>query len=712
MASTVHVWPASRRFTLAGSVAAIVAYVAVYSTLLCMDGAPWAVVSESMFVAPVAIATVLFGRVALHLPPAGRNRRVWASLAVSAACLFVSESAWSISEVFEREGVSSLTWLRDVANGAAVCAMMVAMALYTRFDRFGWRRGLRLVLDATAFSALTFGILYGFWSGHPVATHPEGGAGRLAAYGLVGCALLAGDAMSFARGGFRGVEHDAFIAAGVALIAFGVITWAVSGLSTEERPTVSSAASNAMLLAAYCLMCAAAWWRLRGADREVLRPGVVRKPLVWPGVVVSSLVFVSVVWLGASALATGPGTKANAVYLYAASLAVCCVVGRTALASVEADELTERSLSDPLTGVRGPRAFATELREIAERAAHAGGSLALLCADLDDFSRFNATQGYRAGDRCLVSVARALEQTEGVERLFRLSGDEFVVVSAVQGSSEAQQVARSLLESIRSCGSQQPLSASVGFALYPEDSVSTDGLLRFARLATQWAKRHGKDRASRYDERIARTLSLDERLARSDELARMDMARALLAAADARDPSNRWHSRNVAALCRLLAEDLELEADHVDRIEVAAILHDVGKIALPDVMLGGRTLSFHERTLSREHARLGEKLVDSLALEGVGRWVRGHHESWDGSGYPDGLKGEDIPLESRIIALADAYDGMTMGKRYGAPISKAAALQEIDLGIGVRFDPELAERFIRVVGTTGALGWSDAWPAT
>ena len=91
--------------------------------------------------------------------------------------------------------------------------------------------------------------------------------------------------------------------------------------------------------------------------------------------------------------------------------------------------------------------------------------------------------------------------------------------------------------------------------------------------------------------------------------------------------------------------------------------------------------------------------------------MRAHHERWDGAGFPDGLAGEAIPLEARIIALADAYDGMTAGRRGGASMSKSAALQEIDHGIGTRFDPDLAERFIEVVGRTASLGWSDEWPA-
>ena len=112
---------------------------------------------------------------------------------------------------------------------------------------------------------------------------------------------------------------------------------------------------------------------------------------------------------------------------------------------------------------------------------------------------------------------------------------------------------------------------------------------------------------------------------------------------------------------------------------------------------------------AREHSELGEALVQSVGLPGVPTWVRHHHERWDGAGYPDGLTGEAVPLESRIIALADAYDAMTSGVRNRVPMSRGAALQEIDLGMGSRFDPMLAEKFIEVVGATASLGWSDDW---
>lgn len=673
----------------------------------------WAqVTSQVVFLAPILGAAVFLARAAAQAPPRSRSRRVWLALTCSVLAVLVSEASVSHARLFTSEAPWVVPELFDTANGLAVLAIAVAVVLRGRIDRFGWRRAGRIVLDLVALVALTFGLQYRFWASHTGDSVTAGvGPAHLSAYGVLGLLLLLGSVASFGHPALRVVPYNALIAWSIALTGVGVELSVISGALRDGRDGLVYAASSVVLLIAYGLMCGAGWMRLNSADTSAPGPNPVRPPAVWPGALVSALVFVSVAWLGILALESEPGSKAEAVYLAAATIAAVSVVGRTGLAYAEVDELTERSMRDPLTGVFGPRAFHDELGAFVARATRSG-TVAVFCVDIDDFSRVNAVDGYRLGDRCLVAVARTLEGVPGVERLFRLTGDEFVALCMLSDSADAERVARSLLVAVRACECAVSVTASVGFAVLDEDVERPEDLLRRARLAGLWAKRHGKDRAVRYEHRIGETLTLDERLSHPSDRARMDMAKALLAAADARDPANHWHARNVAALARLLSEDLGLDASHVDRVEMAAILHDVGKIALPDVMLGGRTLTFQERSVAREHVRLGERLVESLAVEGVGRWIRSHHENWDGTGYPDGLEGERIPLESRIIALADAYDGMTMGKRYGAPMSKAAALQEIDLGIGARFDPDLAERFIRVVGSTDALGWSDEWPSS
>jgi HD-GYP domain-containing protein (c-di-GMP phosphodiesterase class II) len=323
----------------------------------------------------------------------------------------------------------------------------------------------------------------------------------------------------------------------------------------------------------------------------------------------------------------------------------------------------------------------------------------------------NGLLGHAEGDEALRAVVTALQAAGGrFASVYRLSGDEFAVIGVGVGAPESMRFAADLVEAVRGVEPSPgfALSASMGVVASEAGSESKEELLRRADAAQVWAKYHGKGRVVVHDERIIRALGAEERLRLDDARLHYDVARALAASADARDPRSVYHSRNVAALAVLLGEAAGLKDEQLRALEIAAMLHDVGQIALPDQLVMG-PLSPSRRIAAREHSVLGAQLIESVGVEGAAAAVRGHHEQWDGGGYPDGLVGEEIALESRIIALADAYDGMTSGRRSGTIMSRAAALQEIDHALGTRFDPVLAELFIRLVGTTSALGWSDEW---
>lgn len=176
-------------------------------------------------------------------------------------------------------------------------------------------------------------------------------------------------------------------------------------------------------------------------------------------------------------------------------------------------------------------------------------------------------------------------------------------------------------------------------------------------------------------------------------------------AADARDPHDFEHSRNVAALSCLLAERIGFDPAHLERLRLAATLHDVGKIAMPPP--ASREAARQQET---SHAVLGASMLRAAHLDDIARWVYHYNEHWDGTGGPDGLSGDAIPIESRIIIIANQYDRLTSRLRDGGPLSRPSALQEIDRGIATRFDPALAEEFIQLVGVTEAMGWVDDWP--
>src|SRR5574344_1991703 len=169
-------------------------------------------------------------------------------------------------------------------------------------------------------------------------------------------------------------------------------------------------------------------------------------------------------------------------------------------------------------------------------------------------------------------------------------------------------------------------------------------------------------------------------------------------ALDAKDKYTHGHSLRVTVYSLALAKALDLPDDILEEIETAGLLHDVGKIAIPEkILLKPGKLTEEEFNIIKSHPELGEKLVEGIEkLRIISSWLKSHHERYDGKGYPTGLKGEEIPLSSRIIALADTYDAMTSTRAYRSALPHDAAMQEIKRCSGSQFDPKLAELFISI----------------
>jgi diguanylate cyclase (GGDEF)-like protein/putative nucleotidyltransferase with HDIG domain len=331
-----------------------------------------------------------------------------------------------------------------------------------------------------------------------------------------------------------------------------------------------------------------------------------------------------------------------------------------------------------------------------------GESVSVIALDLDDFGRTNAVAGHSAGDAVLASVAHALERAVRTRDIVcRAGADDFVVILPGADDVVADSVAIRVLAEVRtlSVPGVGKLTASAGVAGLPADDG--DDLLRRAEGALRIAKADGGDRAVVYDAALVESADPEERIRGLRERADIATVRALAAAVDARDEATQDHSRNVARHAAMLAREVGLSEAEVLHLEYAGLLHDVGKIGLPDSLLrktGPFTSADHD--LMRTHVLLGEEILQSTTMRDILPWVRHHHERWDGTGYPDGLAGEDIPLGARILALANAYDSMRSERPYRVGLSRSAALQEIDLALGTVFDPTLGETFIDAIGRT------------
>lgn len=174
--------------------------------------------------------------------------------------------------------------------------------------------------------------------------------------------------------------------------------------------------------------------------------------------------------------------------------------------------------------------------------------------------------------------------------------------------------------------------------------------------------------------------------------------RAISNALDTKDSYTNGHSLRVTLYSMILAKELNLDDSYMEDIEIAGLLHDIGKIAMPkSILCKNGKLTDEEFLIMKSHPVRGEKIVINIKkLQMISEWVKSHHEKWDGTGYPDGLKGTQIPLPGRIIALADTYDAMTSTRPYRTALSHDVAISEIKRCAGTQFDPDLAETFIKL----------------
>jgi diguanylate cyclase (GGDEF)-like protein len=360
-----------------------------------------------------------------------------------------------------------------------------------------------------------------------------------------------------------------------------------------------------------------------------------------------------------------------------------------AVGNAEAEErLVEQAATDPLTGLLNHRTFHERLRAELARAHRHGHPLTVAFIDLDHFKAVNDHLGHAAGDRMLTVVARRLQSIARAEDvLARIGGDEFALLMPETGEREAQ---RAIERARRAVGEETaitgaPVRLSAGLCGL-EHAADADELVRLADGALYWAKAHGRDMISVYDPAVVRELSAGERAETLRRFQGMLGLRALARAIDAKDPSTLRHAERVAELACAVAAQLGWPADRIERLEEAALVHDVGKIGVPDaILLKPGRLDEHEYAQVQEHAALGARIVeDVLDPEQVG-WVRWHHERPDGQGYPDGLGAAELPEGAAILACCDAFDVMTAERPYSRARPVLEGLAECERLAGQQF---------------------------
>jgi diguanylate cyclase (GGDEF)-like protein len=317
--------------------------------------------------------------------------------------------------------------------------------------------------------------------------------------------------------------------------------------------------------------------------------------------------------------------------------------------------------------------------------------------DLDDFRTINNTYGHQAGDTALTAVAAALRQTmRASDVLARYGGDEFAVILPETTLDEALQVATRVHATITALtpverGACIRVGASIGVAALPLHARTPEGLLHAADQAAYAAKGAGKGRVARPEEAVL-TLDRDPAIL-VKQLAHANLAtiEALAAAVDAKDPGTHGHSQRVSAYAAAIAQALQLPTSAIARIRLAGLVHDVGKISIPEAILTkAGPLTPEEGALVRQHPEIGEQLLAAVPfLREILPAVRHHHERWDGRGYPDGLVGAAIPRDAAILAVADAFDVLTSSRTYRPALPLHEAHRRLREESGTRFDPRI-----------------------
>ena len=354
-----------------------------------------------------------------------------------------------------------------------------------------------------------------------------------------------------------------------------------------------------------------------------------------------------------------------AVGLAAAALVLAST--RAALTYLENVRMLRRSareaLVDVLSGLPNRRALMEDLDDACARCA-AGAVWTLAFFDLNGFKRYNDSFGHAAGDALLARIGAALGRAiVSHGRAYRLGGDEFCVLLEGHFARHDRLIAAAAA-SLTERGSAFTVTASVGLATVPDDASTASGALQLA------------------DERM-----YAEKAAVSN--GRAQARDVLMQLLNERTPNLHEHVTTVGNLAAAIGRELGLDSERLDELKRAAELHDIGKLAIPDQILEKPgPLTPREWDFMHQHPIIGERILTAApALRSVAKLVRASHERWDGTGYPDGLAGSEIPLGARIIAVCDAFEAITSDRVYQRARTPAEAISELRRGSGTQFDP-------------------------
>ncbi len=338
------------------------------------------------------------------------------------------------------------------------------------------------------------------------------------------------------------------------------------------------------------------------------------------------------------------------------------------------EELKYLSYHDSLTDLYNRTFLEEEMKRLNTERQH---PLSIIYCDVNGLKIVNDTYGHEAGDELLKEVAGILNSiTRDEDLVSRWAGDEYVILLPDTDYSTAQKIAGRLEKTCRKAEFRDiPITLGIGIA------VKEDVEEEFGEVLTRADKRM-------YNDKLTKAQSTENKLVRN-----------MLNTLGAKSAETKEHAMRMTDLAYRLGEKINLSSDELNRLTLLATLHDIGKTTISEgILTKEEKLTDEEWRTIKEHPKRGYKIAAATEeFASIARAILHHHEHWNGGGYPKGLRGEEIPLLSRIIAIVDAYDVMTAGRPYKEAVSKEEALQEIKRCAGSQFDPELAEKFVEMM---------------
>ncbi len=637
----------------------------------------------------------------------GIERRLWGHLAIASALVLCSETylSWYFYAVDWR-GPQLPAPFELLQLGAALAFLMIVDAM-TAFGETPIVTRLRLVVDVAATVVVVMAVTY-WWVMLPLFRDiPRGGwpvAAVTSVYPILGTLFLVGSGvMFFGSGSYRWRSWERLLIGALALYGVGLLltpVWYAEALQAPY-PSEGGLLSSLYGFGFYLLFMSMVY---RATSQHSIataeRWPAPRVRSAWLPTAYPVLIALSLPLMGLACLRVGHLPEGAFVVALTAVLGLLLIT-RAWLSSLERIHLRGLAITDPVSGAFNYRYLHERLAEEFLSASHREVEPALVVFDIDDFGHLNRTWGHERGDALLRAVAEQIGAHAGAKTtVYRVGSDEFAVLLLDSSEEQALDYARRTQARVVSAPLLPTMSVSLsaGLAFYPRHGADVDQIVAHALAAQQVARATESIEPVVYDDEVVGSIDPAERLTRARRRSHRAVVVALAEAVDARYAETKEHSENVAQLAVSLAQVLGLSSESVRAVGLAAQVHDVGKIGVRDeVFLKEGPLSADERRLMEEHPVLGERILAPTELEEVLPLVRHHHEWWDGSGYPDGLRGPQIPVGARLLAVCDAFEAMTSPRPYRDPLSFEAAVEQLETGSGSQFDPEVAGSFVRMV---------------